>query len=481
MEVEFSGRILIIGYGSVARCMLPLLLDHVAIPDNRITVIDARDKEAELAPWIERGLRFVQVRIRAENLDEILGACIAQGDMIIDVAWNIDCCDIISWCHDHKVLYANTSIEVWDPAGDPAAGLYERSIHHRQMRLRELTRDWGRSTTCIVDHGANPGLISHFARQGLCDIAYRMIEDGIARDPDLLLTHIRDRDFGRLAMETGVRVIHCSERDTQVSAAPKQEGEFVGTWCIEGMLDEGIAPAEMGWGTHEKELPGHAHFPPLGPKNEIIIARPGINTWVRSWVPDQEIVGMLIQHGEAFGISSSLTVRNNGNVLYRPTVLYAYQPCDATIASLHELRNRNYELQPCLRILDDTEIIAGSDILGALLMGHPYNSWWTGSILSIDEARRQNPGQNATTMQVAIGIVSAVVWMIRNPREGFCLPDDLPHDSVLDSARPYLGRFHSAPSDWTPLRDRAVLFRENPGNTFDYEDVWQFRNFAFVH
>ena len=62
------------------------------------------------------------------------------------------------------------------------------------------------------------------------------------------------------------------------------------------------------------------------------------------------------------------------------------------------------------------EIIAGSDILGALIMGHAYNSWWTGSDLSIEESRRLVPHQNATTMQVAISVVAAACWMIENPR-----------------------------------------------------------------
>lgn len=50
----------------------------------------------------------------------------------------------------------------------------------------------------------------------------------------------------------------------------------------------------------------------------------------------------------------------------------------AAIASIHELRGRLYNLQPTARILRDSDIIAGNDILGALIMGHPYKSWWTG-------------------------------------------------------------------------------------------------------
>jgi homospermidine synthase len=54
----------------------------------------------------------------------------------------------------------------------------------------------------------------------------------------------------------------------------------------------------------------------------------GINTWVRSWVPDYSIVGMVVRHGEAFTISDKLTVWEGKKAVYRPTVHYAYCPCD---------------------------------------------------------------------------------------------------------------------------------------------------------
>lgn len=44
----------------------------------------------------------------------------------------------------------------------------------------------------------------------------------------------------------------------------------------------------------------------------------------------------------------------------------------------------------------------GNDTLGALLMGHDFKSWWTGSNMSIEESRRLVPGQNATTVQVIV-------------------------------------------------------------------------------
>jgi len=479
--VEFKNKVLIIGYGAVCKCMFPILLRHVNIPLEHITIIDLKDKSADLKAWTTLGLRFFKKKITQKNLNGVLSEYLSPGGLLIDEAWNIDTCEIVQWCHDHEVLYVNTSVEAWDPdAAIATATPYEKTLYYRQMKLIELTKDWKDATTCVVDHGANPGLISHFAKHGLVDIAEQMIADDIAKDPDLLRLLIQAQNFARLAMEVGIKVIHCSEHDTQISRYPKKVGEFVGTWCIEGLREEGIAPAEIGWGTHEKTLPPLAIVPPVGPKNGILIPKMGINTWVRSWIPHQEIIGMVIRHGEAFGISHRWTVWDGDKPLYRPTVHYAYMPCDATIASIHELRARNYKLQPRLRIMNDREIVSGSDILGALLMGHPYNSWWTGSILLIDEAKKLAPGENATTIQVALGVVSAVMWMIDNPRKGFCLPDDLPHEFVLDIAKPYLGEFWSGPSEWTPLQDRVVYFKENPENDYDYEDIWQFKNFIFV-
>jgi len=232
----------------------------------------------------------------------------------------------------------------------------------------------------------------------------------------------------------------------------------------------------MGWGTHERTLPLWAYSHPEGPRNQICLARMGMNVRVRSWVPDQTIQGMVVRHGEAFTISDHLTVWEGDQAVYRPTVHYAYCPCDNAISSLHELRGYDYALQPRLRIMRD-EITSGADILGALIMGHAYQSWWTGSSLSIERSRELVPHQNATTLQVAISVVAAASWIVANPDRGVLTPDDLPHEYVLGIAQPYLGENLSVPSDWTPLRDRENHFRGWNQPDLDPTDPWQFKNF----
>jgi homospermidine synthase len=233
----------------------------------------------------------------------------------------------------------------------------------------------------------------------------------------------------------------------------------------------------MGWGTHEKTFPANAVVHRDGPGNQICLAQMGCRTLVRSWVPCGEIVGMVIRHGEAFSISDHLTVWEDGMSVYRPTVHYAYLPCDAAVASLWELEMRGYNrLQEKKRIMTD-EIIDGRDELGCLLMGHDYKSWWIGSLLDIHESRRLVPHNNATVLQVAAPAVGALNWMIKNPLEGICLPDDLPYKEILDFSKPYLGPYKSMPVDWTPLNTKRDLFTRFTGGEPRPEDVWQFNTF----
>ncbi len=478
--VEHKQRVLIVGFGSVAQCTLPILLKHIAIPPQNVTVIDFEEQTALVQPWIAQGVKFDRVRIAPENLGRVLKKYLSAGDILLDLAWNIDCLEIVQWCHKNGVRYLNTSIEVWDPYDrDVYSSPAQRTLYWRHMRVRRMRDRWKEpGPTAILEHGANPGLISHFTKHALLEIGERVLTDKLVQGAkaDELRQSITDREFNEVAMRLGVKVIHVSERDTQISNLPKQIDEFVNTWSVEGFREEGTTTAELGWGTHERELPPRAYEHTDGPRNQICLAQMGMNTWVRSWVPNCPIRGMLIRHGEAFTISDKLTVWDEGKAVYRPTVHYAYCPCDAAIASIQELRGSDYQLQPNLRILTD-DIVSGSDTLGALLMGHAYDSWWTGTDLSIEEARALVPHKNATTVQVAISVVAAVIWMIQNPGRGVCVPDDLPHDVVLEIARPYLGNFISTPSDWTPLKHYNNAFEGYARTSLDLADPWQFKNF----
>lgn len=485
-----------LGCGSVGQCTLPLLLRHIDMDPSRITVMDFQDVRDRIREALQAGVKFRQARLTRDTYRATLSELVGPGDMIVDLSWNVETVDLLAWCGENNIRYINTSLEEWDPYGEiENKSPYERSLYARQMQVRLLKArltSRGFKTSAIIDHGANPGLVSHFTKRALIEIAGAMIERGLpaatAIERQAFERLVADAEsqqegaFARLSQATGTKVIHISERDTQVSSQPKAIDEFVNTWSIEGFYEEGTAPAELGWGTHERRLPRHAHTPVGGPGNQIFLAQPGIRTLVHSWVPNGgPIIGMVVRHAESFTISDYLTVWQDTSegrkAVYRPTVHYAYMPCDNAILSVHELTMHNYQLQPKLRIMTD-EITSGIDELGVLLMGHGLTTWWTGSQLGIDEARALVKGQNATTLQVAAGVLGGVVFMISNPHEGILVPDDLPHLDVLKVAGRYLGPCPSVQSDWTPLESRSRLFAKFGAPAVTGDDLWQFASFA---
>ncbi|MEN9698531.1 MAG: hypothetical protein RL448_486 [Actinomycetota bacterium] len=475
MSEKFQGRILVLGAGSVSQCTLPLLIEHL-VDAKQITIMDPRDNRKRVQSSLDKGATYIQEEITKENLESKLGQYLKAGDFLLDLAWNIDANVILQWCHDHDVMYLNTSVEVWDPyEGGHSIPPQDRTLYVRHMRLREMKSKWTKTgPTMVVEHGANPGLVSHLVKKALVDIANRAIKDGIASKE--VEAALATENYPALAQALTVKVIHIAERDTQISDKPKQVNEFVNTWSVEGFYEEGVAPAELGWGTHEKKLPVNAYTHNSGPKNQICIAQPGAKTWVRSWVPNFEITGMVIRHGEAFTLSDHLTVWDGDKAVYRPTVHYAYCPTDAAIASMRELEGMQWNLTPNQRIMND-EIISGDDRLGVLLMGHPYKSWWTGSLLNIDDARKLIPNQSATTVQVGSAVYAAVAWMLLNQNKGLLVPDEMPWREVLAFAEKYWGGFHSEAADWTPLQTRKEFFKGWDGREYDESDPWQFTNF----
>jgi homospermidine synthase len=438
--------------------------------------MDQRDNRARVKDSLDKGATYVQDQITRGNIDAQLSKYLKAGDFLLDLAWNIDANTILQWCYDHGVMYLNTSIEEWDPyEGGANKHPLERTLYYRHMRMRDMKSRWTKTgATAIVEHGANPGLVSHLVKKSLVDIATKGLKEGkVGKDVEVALT---SEDYKQLAHTLNVKVIHISERDTQVTNRPKQWGEFVNTWSVEGFYEEGVAPAELGWGTHEKTLPTNAYEHPSGPKNQIAIAQPGATTWVRSWVPNFEIQGMVIRHGEAFTISDHLTVWDQGKAVYRPTVHYAYCPSNEAIVSMKELEMLNWQLHKDQRIMND-EITQGDDRLGVLLMGHPYKSWWTGSLLSIEQSRKLIPGQSATTVQVSSAVYAAVAWAMQNPNAGLLVPDELPWREVLGYAEKYWGGIHSEAADWDPLMNRRDLFEGWNNKKVDKSDPWQFSNF----
>jgi homospermidine synthase len=460
-ETRFSGRLVVLGFGSVGQGVLPLLLRHIEMAPEQIEIVSPSDRGTEIAR--AHGVRRCALRIERSNYQRELESRLDAGDVLLNLSVDVSSKALMELCQRRRALYVDACTEPW-PGGytDRSQPPAQRTNYALREDVLALRRNPENRSTAIITLGANPGMVSFLAKQALLELAGR----GTAAP--------REREgWAQLARELDVRVIHVAERDDQISERRKQPNEFVNTWSSDGLISEGLQPAELGWGAHERHLPRDGGGHETGCRAAIYLKRPGAGTRVRTWTPlAGPFLGYLITHAESVSIADHLTIGDSGRPAYRPTVHYAYHPCDDAVLSLQELAGRQWRPQQNKRLMRD-DIIAGRDELGVLLMGPKHGAFWYGSRLTTDEARRLAPHNSATTLQVTAPVMAGIAWAMRNPERGVLEPDDLPHAEMLRVIAPYLGELVGVHGDWTPLDHRETLFDEE----LDHADPWQFVNF----
>jgi homospermidine synthase len=467
IHAQITGPIVMIGFGSIGRGVLPLIERHFEYDPDRFVVIDPEDKNRGLLD--ERGIQYIQAELTRDNYREILEPLLTEGEgqgFCVNLSVDTSSLAIMKMCREIGALYIDTVTEPWP-------GFYFDKNVDSALRtnyaLRETVRAEARNNpggpTAVSCCGANPGMVSWFVKRALVHVA-------TASGLDFDEPETRE-EWAALMQQTGVKGIHIAERDTQRSMIPKPMDVFMNTWSVEGFISEGIQPAELGWGTHEKTLPKGAGTHKEGCQAAIYLNQPGANTRVRTWCPTPgSQYGFLVTHNEAISIADYFTVGDAAKPTYRPTCHYAYHPCNVAVLSLHEMFGRNGIAQEEHDILDEHEIIDGADELGVLLYGHAKNAYWYGSQLSIHETRNLAPYQNATGLQVTSAVLAGMVWALENPEAGIVETDEMDYKRCLEIQLPYLGPVKGYYTDWTPLDGRPGFFAED----LDTEDPWQFKN-----
>ena len=463
-EHVFAGRLVMLGFGCIGQGALPLLLRHIEMSADQVLIVSADDAGAAIAA--SHGVHRLCMPVTAENLHHVLGPLLGVGDFLLNLSVDVSSVALIRLCRERGALYLDTCIEPWKGGYvdhlQPPGERTNYALREAALALRSPGRN---APTALLTHGANPGLVSHFVKQALLDL--------IDSSGGCFGRPTSREHWARLANCLNVQVIHVAERDSQCGAVRKQPGEFVNTWSVDGFASEACQPAELGWGSHEQHCPVDAQQHESGSRASIYLLRPGATTWVRSWTPlGGAQHALLITHGESISIADHLTLGDPARPDYRPTVHYAYRPCDDALLSLLELEERNWRLQERKRVLKD-EIEDGIDELGVLLMGHSRGAYWYGSQLSSRQARELCPFNSATSLQVTAAVMAGVVWVMKNPARDVVEPDDLPFDEIIERCRPYLGKLVGVFSHWTPLDGRAALFPQD----VDTSSPWQFKNF----
>ena len=470
IHARIDGPVVMIGFGSIGRGTLPLILRHFELDKSRMVVIDPNDSGRDILD--KHGIRFIHQEVTPDRYRHLLRPLLTEGKgqgFCVNLSVDTSSLELIRFCREIGALYIDTVVEPWPGFYfDPGAASEARTNNALRTTVRAEKEKSPGGTTAVSCCGANPGMVSWFVKQALVNLANDTGHSFDEPGPD-------DREgWARLMRDLGVKGIHIAERDTQRSRKPKPMNVFVNTWSVEGFMSEGMQPAEMGWGTHEKWLPENGRLHELGSKAGAYLLQPGANTRVRTWCPTPgPQYGFLVTHNESISIADYFTLKEGGEVVYRPTCHYAYHPANDAVLSLHEVFGSGELHEKDRHILDENEIIDGVDELGVLLYGHAKNAYWFGSQLSIDETRDLVPYQNATGLQVTSAVLAGMVWALENPQAGVVETDEMDYRRCLEIQLPYLGPVKGYYTDWTPLAGRpAGLFPDD----IDESDPWQFRN-----
>src|SRR5271154_3889167 len=170
IHTRLNGRLVIVGFGSIGQGVLPLILRHIDIAPQNITIVTAEPRGKEVAA--EYGVDFVETALTRENFRTVLVPLIGAGDFLLNVSVDVSSVALIELCQQKGVLYLDTCIEPW-PGGytDPNLSPSARSNYALREGALALRQTYPSGPTAVLTHGANPGLVSHFVKQALVDLA----------------------------------------------------------------------------------------------------------------------------------------------------------------------------------------------------------------------------------------------------------------------------------------------------------------------
>lgn len=421
-----------IGCGSVGQALLPALVGVLGYSPEALSIITADTNGQSVAA--QYGVSdFRVLPLKPENYQVLLGEFLLEaGDLVINLSVNVSSIALINWCQRQQVLYLDTCVEPWAGGYDKA----DQSTTNYVLRQQALSIQNPDTTTAVIAHGANPGVVSHLVKAGMLQLAKLK---GI--NPEGL-------SWGQLSKSLGISVVQISERDTQTTHEMPGENEFFNTWSASGFLSEAWQCAELGWGSHELRIPDDGQLQP-GATGALFLRKHSAQVRVKTWLPCcNETSAYLVTHHESLSIAAMLSVQDAEGSKYQPTVYYAYSPCPAAELSIASWIASGFTDPINKRVLKDT-LVSGIDQLGVLFVFNG-GAYWYGATLSVTEARACLPFNNATSLQVVGGILGALSWMRTNPRSGLVEAEEMDHQVVLQTATSYLGKLSGHYVDWQP-------------------------------
>jgi len=443
--IKFNGNIVQLGFGAVGKSFYEKVPKEIQFNENKYFVIERY--KSEFVAFIDLGgmaANYVTCDIDKNNFGSVFGNYLSSGDLLIDFADTVATKDICNWCAENNIMYINTGNADWP---ENWLNIFEQNRFINEIITQQKSSNNTNKHPIVVQHGNNPGLVSHFVKEGIEYIANTQ-----HRKNKQLKDLIKQNKFNEAAQKLAIKMIHVNDIDLQELDIQTDENTLYNTWCIDTFLFELLTEATFNAGTHENidfedecrqydKNRGFLEFHTLSAGKKC-----------RTYYPGGMFEGFLVPHEETATIAKSLEVIVDDKIVYRPSVMFLYKPCHLAEKYLSEAKVndypnpdpnkppdredeagetivRGYKYPRRAEIAYGDRIKSGTEYVGVLLIGDAFDPVWVGNRVELPflyKDKKTTYWQTPTITPVSASALAAICWMLKNKdKNGIFFPDDI--------------------------------------------------------
>ena len=459
--VKYEGKIVQFGFGAVGKSFYEKVQKEIKFNENNYYVITA-DK-SEFNAYINMGgmvANFVESNVSKDNFKEVFEKYLGEGDLLIDFADTVGTKDICKWCAEKNIMYINTGEADWPESW---YSILNENLLKNKLKEEYHNNNFVNKYPIVLQHGNNPGLVSHFVKAGIEYIVNTQFKKN-----KKLKKLIKDNKFNEAAKYLDIKMIHINDIDLQKINDVYNKDKMYNTWCIDSFFFEMLSESTIDIGTHER-IDFEDKCKLVDYKNGFAeLKKLAAETKCCTYYPNGKFEGFLVPHEETITIAKSLEVKEAGKVIYRPSVMFVYSPCeyarkymkDAKVNDYPESNpqkpmdcenengvtiTRGYLYPQRAEIVYKEKIESGTEYVGVLLIGENFKPVWVGNRIELSflyKNLKDSYWQTPTITPVAMSALSAICWMIKNKDKGdIYFPDDIPdYKYILKIAEKYISK-----------------------------------------
>lgn len=459
--IKYNGRIVQFGFGAVGKSFFEKLSKEISYLENNYYVITKYAYEFDA--YINLGgiaSNFLVYDVDKTNFEEIFSKYLSEGDLLIDFADTVGTRDICKFCADNNIMYINTGEADWP---DNWYSIFTENILKNEMKKKYENDLEHNKYPIVLQHGNNPGLVSHFVK---CAIDY-IVNTQFKRDRRLKRL-LKEGKFNEIAQILDINMIHVNDIDLQIIKEEFSNDKLVSTWCIDSFFFELLSEATQNVGTHEVLTEDDLYRYIDKEKGFLEYKSIAADMLCKTYYPNGYFEGFLVPHEETITIAKSLEVKDGDKVVYRPSVMFIYSPCELAKEYLKKSKVNKYpnpdsEKPQDVEDLDGISIIRGhvypnnyeiayqekieegTEYVGVLLMGRNFLPVWVGNRVELSylyKKKKRAYWQTPTITPVSVSALSAVCWMLKNQdKRGIFFPDDIKdYKKIVKKAEKYISK-----------------------------------------